>query len=397
VASTAETQAVDAFPRGLVWGFAVTETISWGVLFYALPVLLVPMGDDLGWSRSTIVGAFSLAIVVSGLAAPVVGRRLDRTDPRWLLTGGSVLATGLVLAWSQVESLVVYYGIWLAIGVVKAVVLYDAAFTIIIKRSGALHQRGILIVTLVAGLASFIFQPLTSALATAYDWRAALVVLAVILGVVTVPVHWVVLRPTTGAPRAVAPPAGRGRPPELRDPRFWRLTGAFTASATASFTTVILLVAYLTDQGWTLGAAAAATGTLGLMQLPGRLAFGALAGRLPRRALATGLFGLPALGLLLLLVSDGNGLVWPAVVILGVAQGTAILLRAVLLVDVFGVERIGVLTGIGAVPVTLVRAVAPVGATVLAAAVGGYVPVFGLLILASVVAAVLVRQALEVP
>jgi MFS family permease len=210
VASTAETQAVDAFPRGLVWGFAVTETISWGVLFYALPVLLVPMADDLGWSRSTIVGAFSLAIVVSGLAAPVVGRRLDRTDPRWLLTGGSVLATGLVLAWSQVESLVVYYGIWLAIGVVKAVVLYDAAFTIIIKRSGALHQRGILIVTLVAGLASFIFQPLTSALATAYDWRAALVVLAVILGVVTVPVHWVVLRPTTGAGGGVGSPTESG-------------------------------------------------------------------------------------------------------------------------------------------------------------------------------------------
>ena len=26
----------------LVWGFALTETVSWGILFYALPVLLVP-------------------------------------------------------------------------------------------------------------------------------------------------------------------------------------------------------------------------------------------------------------------------------------------------------------------------------------------------------------------
>lgn len=394
--------------RSLVWGFAVTETVSWGVLFYALPVLLVPMDEDLGWGRATIVGAYSLAIVVSGLAAPVVGRRLDRSDPRVLITGGSALAATLVLAWSQVTSPVALYAVWLAIGLVKAVVLYEAAFTVLIKRCAPHHRRAILTVTLTAGLASFIFQPLTSALTTAWGWRTALVVLAAVLGAVTVPVHWLVLRPRPPVEPVTAPAAaepgpvvtGAGAPhpgaiPELRQPRYWLLTAAFTASATASFTTVVLLVAFLTDGGWTLGGAALATGVLGAMQLPGRLAFGPLADRLPSRLLAPALFSLPAAGLLLLLAGGPGPGVWPAVALLGIGQGTAILLRATLYVELYGTERIGVLNGISAVPMTLARAAAPFAGALVVAAVGGYTAVLWALIGCSATAALLAHRSLR--
>ena len=50
----------------LVATLGVTETISWGVLYYAFTVYLAPMGDDLGWSRGQITGAFSLAVLLSG-------------------------------------------------------------------------------------------------------------------------------------------------------------------------------------------------------------------------------------------------------------------------------------------------------------------------------------------
>jgi hypothetical protein len=40
---------------------AVTETVSWGVLCYALPVLLVPMREDLGCSTAQLAGGLSLA------------------------------------------------------------------------------------------------------------------------------------------------------------------------------------------------------------------------------------------------------------------------------------------------------------------------------------------------
>lgn len=83
--------------RSLVWGLAVSQTVGWSVLFYTLPVLLVPMRDELGWSRSTILGAYAVAILISGLLAPAVGRHLDRDRPRLMMTAGSIAGTLLVV------------------------------------------------------------------------------------------------------------------------------------------------------------------------------------------------------------------------------------------------------------------------------------------------------------
>jgi hypothetical protein len=56
------------------------------------------MQEELGWSRAALTGAFSLAQLVSGLAAIPVGRWLDQHGPRLLMTIGSCLAMLLVLA-----------------------------------------------------------------------------------------------------------------------------------------------------------------------------------------------------------------------------------------------------------------------------------------------------------
>lgn len=381
--------------RSLVIGLAATETVSWGVLFYALPVLLVPMERDLGWPRSLLVGGYTLAIVLSGLAAPIVGRWIDRAGPRVLMTLGSAAGAGMVLAWSSVTSPFAYYLVWIAIGVAKATVLYEVAFTVLAKRCAPDHQRPMLVVTLTAGLASFIFQPLTSTLSTAYGWRSALVILAVVLAVITVPTHWAVLRDSSDHRSDTADRIRSARTRDLGDRRLWTLTSAFTAVTMTSFAASVLLVVYLVDQGWTVGAAALAGGTLGAMQLPGRLAFGPLARRVPRRWLASVLFGLPGLGITVLLLSAGSELVWAAVVLLGVGQGTVILLRAVILVDLYGTEQIGALNGLVATPVTAGRAVAPLGASLIASVTGGYTTPFLLLVLLSVAAALIAFGALK--
>jgi hypothetical protein len=44
-----------------------------GVLYYAFAAFLVPMQQELGWSRTTVTGAYSLGLLVSGLAAPHYG------------------------------------------------------------------------------------------------------------------------------------------------------------------------------------------------------------------------------------------------------------------------------------------------------------------------------------
>jgi cyanate permease len=369
-----------------VAGLAVTQTVSWGVLYYAFSVLLVPMQDDLGWSRSTLVGGFTTAVVLSGLAAPLVGRLLDAEVTRPLITGGSLVGVAATLLWSRVDAVVAYYGAWVAIGLAMAAVLYDPAFTVLAKRTAPEHRRAITAVTLVAGLSSFVFQPFTSVLTEHLGWRDALVALAVVLALVTIPIHVIVLGPVEHAPasgHARKPASGapvtdrrRARPAEAADPRFWALTASFVGVTTASLATGVLLIAFLVDHGWSLGRASLAGGTLGAMQLPGRLAFSPLAARVPRHVLVAGLFTVPALGIAVLLVGGASRTVWLAVVLLGFGQGTTTLLRATLYVDLYGVDRIGALNGLSGTPITCARALAPLVASIVVARTGSYTVAF---------------------
>src|SRR5207249_2466331 len=120
---------------------AVTETVSWGILYYAFAVFLGPMQDALGWSKTELTGAFSLALAVSALSAFPVGRWLDRHSPRPLMTLGSLAGALLVFAWSQVHELAVFYLVWVGIGVVMACVLYEAAFAVVTKWFGERRRQ----------------------------------------------------------------------------------------------------------------------------------------------------------------------------------------------------------------------------------------------------------------
>ena len=66
----------------IVSALAVTEMVSWGVLFYGFTVLQTPMVAELGWSKSQMAGAFSLSMLVGGISGVPIGRWLDRRGPR---------------------------------------------------------------------------------------------------------------------------------------------------------------------------------------------------------------------------------------------------------------------------------------------------------------------------
>jgi len=271
----------------------VTETVSWGVLYYAFAVLLEPMRRELGWSLGELTGAFSLALLLNGVTAIAVGRWLDRRGPRLLMTAGSCAGV-LVLAWSRVTDLRSFYLIWAAICLVMAMVLYEPAFATVTLWFERHRARALTAVTLLAGLASTIFLPLTSWLIRTQGWRQALLTLAVILAAVTILPHGLVLR---RGPEAMGlSPDGRRSPAEisttpgfsvaeaLRAGSFRWMTIAFCLGIGVATAVRVQLVAYLVQRGLSLGSAAAFTGSIGAMQVLGRLVLGALsASAAPRR------------------------------------------------------------------------------------------------------------------
>ena len=380
----------------IVGALSVTETVSWGILYYAFAVFLIPMQRELGFSTAQLTGAFSLALLVSAVAGIAVGRYLDRHSPRALMTAGSAAGVALVLAWSQVSGLAAFYALWTAIGVVMAAVLYEPAFTVLAKWFPAAgeRRRAMTALTLVAALASFIFLPLSQALIDAYGWRDALVILAITLGVITIPLHAFVLRAPGDGSRERRPGARRSaRAGEvLRSLPFWLLSAAFFVGTMTGIAMTIHAIPFLLERGYGAGFAAFAVGLVGIAQIPGRAVFALIAGRLPRELAVAAVFVLIAAGIALIVAVDTTAAALAGLVLLGMGNGMSTLARATAIADLYGGESYGVIAGVAAAGTTAARAAGPVGAAVYAAAVG-YVALLWTLAGIAVVAALLAYRA----
>jgi MFS family permease len=227
----------------IVATLSVTETVTWGIVYYGFPVFLRPMEQDLGASRVAVTGAFSVGLGVSALAALPVGRWIDRHGARGLMTVGSCLTTCLTFAWARVETLPALYAVWFGMGVAMAATLYEPAFAVVVSWFPRGRDRALLTVTLAAGLASTIFMPIEAWLLSRVGWRSALTILTVVLGVVTIPMHAALLRraPTGPSHRQAgsgqaAPARGMALDAARRTAVFWVLSAAFFVSNFATGT-----------------------------------------------------------------------------------------------------------------------------------------------------------------
>ena len=385
----------------IAWGLGVTTTVSWGILFYAFSVFLQPMEAELGWSRAALSGAFTVALLVSGFAAPFTGRWIDRRGARALMTFGSCLGTVLLLAWAGVRDLPLFYLLWAAIGFAMACTLYDPAFAVIARWFSGPHAVGrtgaMMIVTLLAGLASTIFLPVAAWLVEAQGWRPALVSLAAILAITTIAPHALLLRHTPQAePEQHATTTTdvaasfRGL---LRHPPFVWLSVSFWLYGLASVGLGVHLVPYLSERGYSLTLAAVATGAIGAAQLLGRIAFAPLEGRVPRRWLVAATLGAQPIALVALLVVPGQIGLYVFIVLFGISRGAATLARATLIAGRYGPHRFGAVNGALSLIVTFSHALAPLALGAAHDVTASYDPALWLLLLLSVIATGLVLLA----
>ena len=60
-----------------------TEIVSWGVLYYAFPVLGPSIADDTGWSIAALTAAFSAGLVVNALVGILDGSAIGIDYPQF--------------------------------------------------------------------------------------------------------------------------------------------------------------------------------------------------------------------------------------------------------------------------------------------------------------------------
>lgn len=353
---------------------SVGQVISWGILYYALIVAAPAIADETGWTLPAITLAFSGGLIVSALSGILVGRWLDHRGPRLIMTAGALIgAVGLVVV-SAAPNLLVFAAGWLVCGLAQSAVLYQAAFTVITRRHGDGRRRAMTILTLAGGLASTVFAPIVAGLLTRLDWRATFLVLAVMLVVLTVPLHWLFLEHSW---TPLAPP----HPDEqvhqvasvVRTRRFWALEFSMLSLAIALFSVTLAVIPLYMEKGVSYELAAWALGLLGAGQVIGRLVYVVLPHRTAPWVPLAATSGLAVVLLSLMALVPGPP--WLLIAIgmaAGAVRGAQTLVQGSAVADRWGTRNYGSINGVFAAPITAVTALGPALGPVVAAGVGSY-------------------------
>lgn len=350
---------------------AVGQVVSWGVLYYGLVVAGSRIAGETGWPLPLVTGLYSISLIVSALCGIAVGRLLDDHSPRLIITMGSVVGVAGFVVVALAPDPVVFGAGWVIVGVAESAVLYQAAFTVIIHRYGERRQMPLLILTLAGGLASTVFAPVTAGLLLVLDWRGTFLVLAGVLAVVTIPIHWVsvearwapLTHPRPGAEHTVAT--------VLRTRRFWFLELSTLATMLALYAVTLTAIPLFTEKGMSFQLAALALGLIGAGQVAGRLLFVALPRRVSPWAVLAAVGVLSAVCLLLLGLVPGPA--WLLIVIgvlTGAVRGAQTLVNASAVADRWGTANYGAINGTFAALVTIAGAIAPAVGPLVATGVG---------------------------
>lgn len=358
-------------PRGGFAALCITQTTGWGVLYYALLAAVRPISEDTGWDPALVTGAFSAGLLVSAVAGIAVGRTLDRTGPRNLMIRGSVVGVLALVLVGVAPNLPTFAAAWLLAGTAQAAVLYQPAFTVISRWYGPARIRPLTILTLVAGFASTIFAPLTAALCVTFGWRAAFLVLAGVIGLITVPLHACYLNRTW-----VPDPPGASAANDRTVVRSVRRTGEFLGLQVLMvllclglYTVTLNIISLLMEKGADYATAALGLGLVGAGQVGGRLSFAAI----PSRARLPVITGTATVTVLTLAALPGPAPVLIAASMLaGAVRGCQTLLQATIVADRWGANSLGALQGTFAAPLTATTALAPAAGPAMAAWLGSF-------------------------
>ncbi|RZT29652.1 MFS transporter [Cupriavidus agavae] len=362
-------------PRQLVWTLGITEIISWGTLYFTFTVFLEPMHQALGYGKPFLAGGFSLGLLVWALCSFAVGRLLDRVPARKVMSVGSVLAGIGLLLWAWCPSPALFLLMWIPLGLAMASTLYEPAFVVLRQAFGDSYQKPIVQVTLFAGFASTIFIPIGQWLVLHLGWRETLVVFAALNLLVCAPLH-ARLRYTVHASYGGTPiPGAASESPRiardtLRQPVFWAVVLAFTATAVVASLLGAHLIPMLTEKGMPVGQQLIVAALIGPAQVAGRLAMARLPISHPVR-LAMPVYAVMSVGLLCLTLGTGYWLM-AAAICYGCANGVNTMLRAMAMPELISRHHYATLNGLMMTPVLLMQAAAPWLGALLWRVAGGY-------------------------
>ncbi|MBD3883709.1 MFS transporter [Phormidium tenue FACHB-886] len=379
-----------------IGALGIAQICSWGSLYYSFPLLAEAMSTEFGWTKTSVYGAATLGLFLSGVATYPIGVAIDRGYGRRIMAFGSLFAGLLLLAWSQVSSLIMFYAIFAGIGCLQAATLYEPAFAVIANQMGADKARqGITALTLWGGFASTVFIPLIEQLLMQVGWHETLTILGGVNIIICASLYAAVIQPKQDQPLLSTTPDKSPTLKEhwiipwvLQQPIFWALMASFLMYAAVFSAFTFHFYPLLLERGLDSTQVITVLAIIGPAQVLGRLVMWRFAPRASIQIIGSfivALFPLVFLGIawlpptLTILVS--------LAVLYGAANGVMTIVRGVAIPEMLTRHSYGTINSVIIAPSLLVKALAPVGAAALWAKAGNYNSVLAVLTLGALILA----------
>jgi MFS family permease len=263
---------------------------------FSLPVFLLPISRDTGWSVTGISSAMTIGFLAMALASMIWGTLSDRWGPRVIVLTGSVILTASLALASRATSLVEFQLVFgLVVGGATAAIFAPMMACV----TGWFDTHRSLAVSLVSagmGMAPMTMSPLAAWLVSVYDWRTSMLMIAAIAAAIMIPASLLVRSPPVAEPERDGVAGDQGPQSDmtmsqaLRSPQFivLMLTNFFCCATHSG--PIFHTVSYAISCGIPMIAAVSIYSVEGLAGMGGRVAFGLLGDRYgAKRILVIGL------------------------------------------------------------------------------------------------------------
>ena len=417
----------DTFPFYYGWiVVAASSTVVFARMAPAittLTVLIFPISQQLGWSRTLIAGSVSAGAIASLVLSPVVGWAIDRFGARPVLVV-SVLALGVAmisLAWATIP--LTFYIAFAAGRVVFHTSAPIGASTVAARWFIRKRGRAIGVIFLIGAVGGIVYTMVASLVVESYGLKTTWIVIGLmVLAISVAPSLFLVAeRPedigllpdgdesevTPGKNEASIPdPVGvRETPLPEEDDDSWLLeeaarSGTFWLLVFMGFTCYFVhtsigvhMGAYFRDIGLGATSAALAVSLSWTVSAIGSLVWGWITDRVQVRHAYCWMFLVQAVSTLYLMLAGGTMGVFFASALFGVVSAGSNVVPSVIYANYFGRLSLGKIRGLGEVGVLLGQATGPVIAGILFSRQGGYDTIFLVFVVLALTCSLLVLKA----
>ncbi len=378
---------------------AAAGFLASGTTNVVVSVLLKPMTEETGWSRTMISSALGVGAIAAGVLSPLTGFLADRFGGRVLVPIGAAMSGVLYILTGQATAFPPFLMSFAAnramAWAVMAGVAAQATVTnwFFVKRPRALGTIG-----MVGALGGSAMAVVAQFLLENIGWRGVMTVYGVLTLLLVVGPSALLIRsrpedvglsPDGVSPDAAAPETERARrgvprraeynwslSQAIRTPALWLITASGSVALFGVAGVSVHQVAYLTDRGIAPAVAAAVLAVYTFSSAISSFVWGLLTERFDERSMSVGALASAAFCMLFLTTVNTPAAAFLFAVLFGMCARGQNTLVSIVFAQYFGRGSFGAISGIATLFQTFAAALGPIVAGLAFDLTGAYIGVF---------------------